>query len=112
MPKRKRKQKLKRRKNFFPTLIITVFFWLLIVLIIYFVNPAAIGVIPLFFSIVFITLLFTLSTVFTNTRRGFLTAFGLTLFLILRYLGVGNIINFLLILGLGITIDIYFSKNS
>jgi hypothetical protein len=31
--------------------------------------------------------------------------------LFLRYLGVGNIINFLLLLGLGITTDLYLSKN-
>lgn len=102
----------KKKRNFFPTLIITLLFWSLTAAIIYFVNPAAIGAIPFFFLIISITLLFTFSTIFANTRRGFLAAFGLTLFLILRYLGVGNIINFLLIAGLGITTDIYFSKNS
>jgi hypothetical protein len=36
---------------------------------------------------------------------------GLILFLFLRYLGIGNIINFLLILGLAISIEAYFYKN-
>jgi hypothetical protein len=41
-----------------------------------------------------------------------LIAFAITLFLFLRFLGVGNIINFLLITGLTITTDLYFTKNT
>ncbi|MGB6839277.1 MAG: hypothetical protein WBD86_02485 [Microgenomates group bacterium] len=107
-----RKKGVKRRKNFFPALIIVLFSWGLIVTMICFVNPSTFGAVPAFFLILFVALLFTFSTIFANTRRGILAASGLTLFLILRYLGVGNIINLLLIAGLGITADIYFSRNS
>jgi hypothetical protein len=106
-----RRKKIRRRKNFFPTLIIIVISWFTIAAIIYFVNPAMLGIIPLFFLIIFIALLFTFSTLLANSERGLIIASTATLFLLLRYLGVGNIINFLLIVGLGITTDLYLSKN-
>jgi hypothetical protein len=106
-----RRKKIRRRKNFFPTLIIIVISWFAIAAIIYFINPATLGIVPLFFLIFFITLLFTFSTLLANSERGLIIAFTVTLFLLLRYLGVGNIINFLLIVGLGITTDLYLSKN-
>jgi hypothetical protein len=106
-----RRKKIRRRKNFFPTLIIIVVSWFTIAAIIYFVNPAMLGIVPLFFLIIFIALLFTFSTLLANSERGLIIASTATLFLLLRYLGVGNIINFLLIVGLGITTDLYLSKN-
>ncbi len=106
-----RRKKIRRRKNFFPTLIIIVISWFAVAAIIYFISPATLGIVPLFFLIFFIALLFTFSTLLANSERGLIIAFTATLFLLLRYLGVGNIINFLLIVGLGITTDLYLSKN-
>jgi hypothetical protein len=105
-----RKRKIKLRKNFFPTLLVIFLFWGLSAFIVYFIDPSMFGILPVFFLTVFIAILFTASTLFANTRRGLLASFLLTFFLILRYLGVGNIINLLLILGLGISIDVYLSK--
>src|SRR3989338_6526074 len=111
MKKEFRKRKLTLRKNFFPTLIIIVVLWTLLVMVIYFVDPDAMGSIPLFFILFFLALLFTLSTLFANTRRGLIATCSITVFLILRYLGVGNIINFLLLLGLAIASEFYFSRS-
>ncbi len=111
MKKDIRKEQIRKRKNFLPTLIITIFLWLLLSGVIYFVEPDSFGAMPLFFLITFLALLFTFATVFANTRRGAITAAGLTIFLFLRYLGVGNIINLLLIAGLGITIELYLLKH-
>ncbi|RLC32794.1 hypothetical protein DRH13_01080 [Candidatus Woesebacteria bacterium] len=108
---REKRKKIRRRKNFFPTLIIIFISWFAIAAIIYFINPATLGIVPLFFLILFIAILFTFSTLLVNSERGLIIAFTITLFLFLRYLGVGNIINFLLLLGLGITTDLYLSKN-
>lgn len=108
--KETRKQKAKLRKNFLPTLILTILLWTSAASLVYFVEPNAFGTIPAFFVVVFFALLFTFSTLFANTRRGFLTALGITIFLILGLLGVGNIINFLLIAGLIIIIEVYFSR--
>ncbi len=106
----KRKEQALRRKNFFPTLILTILLWAAAGALIYFVEPDTFGAIPAFFMTIFFALLFTFSTLFANTRRGFLTALALTIFLILRYLGVGNILNFLLIAGLTIIIELYFLR--
>lgn len=106
-----RRKKIRRKRNFFPTLIVIIFSWITIAMIIYFINPAILGVVPLFFLILFIAILFTFSTLLANSERGLIIASTITLFLFLRYLGVGNIINFLLLLGLGITTDLYLSKN-
>jgi hypothetical protein len=108
--KKNRDKKIKRRKNFFPSLILTILLWLASFYIIYFVDPLDRGAVQLFFSSIFLSLLFTLSLVFFNTRRGLLFTIPVIIYLILRYFGIGNIINFLLILGLTITAEIYFSK--
>lgn len=106
-----RRKKIRRRNNFFPTLIIIIISWFTIAAIIYFINPATLGAVPLLFLIFFIALLFTFSTLLANSEKGLVVAITVTLFLLLRYLGVGNIINFLLLVGLGITTNLYLSKN-
>jgi len=111
MRKEIRKERILRRKNFFPTLIIIILLWDLIAGFVYFIEPYTFGAVPLFFTLLFFAFLFTFSTIFANSRRGFITSLGLILFLFLRYLGIGNIINFLLILGLAISIEAYFYKN-
>lgn len=105
-----RKQRERLRKNFLPTLVLIVLLWTSLGALVYFTDPNTTGVIFIFFFLAFLALLFTSSTIFANTRRGLLTSLGLTLFIILRYFGVGNIINFLLILGLIIVSEIYLSK--
>lgn len=107
----RRRKKIRRRKNFFPTLIIIIISWFLVAAIVYFINPTTPGIIPLFFSTFFIALLFTFSTLLANSEKGLVIASIVTLFLLLSYLGVGNIINFLLLVGLGITTNLYLSKN-
>lgn len=100
-------QRLKR-KNFFPTLILTAVLWLLTGLLIYFVDPGTFGAIPLFFILIFTSILFTTSLLFASSRRGLVTAISITFFLILAYLGVGNILNFALIAAIAVCIELYF----
>lgn len=108
--KEKRKEQTRRRKNFLPTLIVTLLLWSLTASLVYFVDPETVLAVPGFFVLVFLSLLFTFSTMFANSRQGFLISIGITLFLILRYFGVGNILNFLLISGLLVTAEIYFKR--
>lgn len=108
--KEKRKKETKLRKNFFLTLLITTLLWLLLVSLIYLTEPTHFGVIPLFFLLVFLSLTFTFSIIFVNTRRGIVLSLFLSFFLFLRYLGVGNILNLLLLTGIGITIELYFTN--
>jgi hypothetical protein len=106
----KRKKEIKLRKNFLPTLLAIVLLWSGVVFVVYFMDPATFGVIPLFLFLLYLSLLFTFATIFANTRRGLIISLLTILFLILRYLGVGNVLNLLLILGLGIAVEVYFSK--
>lgn len=105
-----RLESVRKRKNFFPTLIITIILLLSTVGILFFVDPVTHLAVPLLFVLIFSSTLFLFSIILGNSRRGFLIATWLTFFLILRYLGVGNILNFLIITGLMFVIEIYYSK--
>lgn len=105
----KRKEQVLKRKNFLPTLLLTILFWVLLGSLIYFVDPKTFGVVPLFIITFFTCLLFTFSLIFVSSRRGLIISLSLSLFLILAYLGVGNVLNLILILAIASCIEIYFS---
>lgn len=109
--KKLRQEKIKKRRNFFPALFVNALLWIFVALIVYFVDPIDNGAVQLFFAFVFLSFVFSFSLLFTHTRRGLIASTSVVLFLILRYFGVGNIINFFLLLGLAIAIETYFSKN-
>ncbi|MGA2910423.1 MAG: hypothetical protein ABSE04_01295 [Candidatus Microgenomates bacterium] len=109
MKKNSHKQQILKRKNFLPTLLLTIFLWGLLAGLIYFIDPASFGVVPLFFILVFFCLLFTFSLIFANSRRGMVATVATTFFLFLTYLGVGNILNLILILAIALCIELYFS---
>jgi len=111
MKKEARKKQILKRKNFFPTLVITIIFWVLTATLVYFIDPDTFFAVPGFFILVFLALLFTFSTIFSNSRRGLLTALALISFLFLRYFGIGNVLNFLLICGLFLSIEYSFIRN-
>jgi len=106
----KRQKEVKLRKNFFVTLLITLLLWLGVVGVIYFLDPYRATNIIVFFAVVFFALFFTLSIIFISSRRGVTASCALIIFILLRYFGVGNIINFLLIAGIYITLEIYLSR--
>lgn len=104
-----RKEQVLKRKNFLPTLLITVFLWFVLGGVIYFVDPDTFGAVPLFFATFFTASLFTFSLIFASSRRGLISSISLSLFLILSYLGVGNILNLILIVAIAICIEIYLA---
>jgi uncharacterized membrane protein SirB2 len=108
---KKKIERKKQSKNFLPTLFLTLLFCSGVSFMFFFVDPQNNGAVPIFFVLLFFALLFSLALLFGNTRRSLLISSSLTFFLILRYFGVGNILNFLLIFGVAITIDIYFARN-
>lgn len=110
MKKELRHKQILKRKNFFPTLLFTILLWLLLAGLIYFVGPEDFFAVPTFFFISFLALLFSFSIIFSNTRRGFIAVLGLILFLILRYFGVGNVLNLFLIIAILICFELYFSR--
>jgi len=108
--KEERKRKIRSRKNFLPTFAITILFWLISISLIYFFEPNNAGIIIAFYVSLFLSLLFTFSTILANTRRGIILSLSVIMFLILRYFGIGNILNAILILGVAITTEVYFIK--
>ena len=109
MKKNSHKQQILKRKNFLPTLLLTIVLWGFLAGLIYFVDPAAFGIVPLFFIFIFFCLLFTFSLIFANGRRGLVATIATTFFLFLMYLGVGNILNAILIIAIALCIELYFS---
>jgi hypothetical protein len=107
MKRRQHKEQVLKRKNFLPTFLVTVMLWILGFLLIYFVDPSIWGAIPFFFLLSFLIFLFTFSLIFADRRRGLITSFALTFFTFLLYLGVGNIINFLIIAAIAVCIELY-----
>ncbi len=103
-----RKEQILKRKNFLPTLIVTALFWFILGGLVYFIEPQTLGAIPLFFILLFLSILFTSSLIFANSRRGLITSISLCLFTILMYLGVGNILNLVLLVAIAITVELYF----
>ena len=84
--------------------------WGLVGGIIYFIEPEVFGAIPLIFVLIFLATLFTSSLVFGNRRRGLIVSISLITFLFLRYFGIGNALNFLLIAGLAVSAELYLAK--
>lgn len=103
------KAKILKRKNFLPTLLITILLWTSIAFVVYFLDPSTLVAIPLFFILIFLAFLFTFSLLMANSRRGLIITISLVFFLILRYLGVGNLINIILIIGLAVCTELYFA---
>jgi len=103
---------LKKRKNFLPSLIVTIFLWFFLSMLIVFMDPDSFGAKELFFINLFLALTFTFAILLANTRRGILIASIVCIFLVLRYFGVGNLINALLLFGSAIAFEFYFSRRT
>jgi len=109
-------RKRRRKKNFLPALIFIFLFWTIFIIIFFFVDPKMIKnfIFPnsyaIFFIILFPALFLTLAIVFGNSRRGFLSALGIIVFLILRISGLGNILNAFLIVSFIFTIEYHFTR--
>jgi hypothetical protein len=107
-----RRKELKQRKNFLPALAIALFLWIALISVIYLVSPNSFGAIYVFFLLLFATVFFTTSLLFGHSRRGLLVSVAITIFMVLRYLGIGNLLNALLLVGVLVTFELFFSKNS
>lgn len=79
-------------------------------LIVYFISPDTSGVIPFFFVILLLALFFSLSIIFANKRRGIISSLVIEIFLLLRYFDIGNLINLLLLAGVAVAFEFYFTK--
>lgn len=108
--KRRRKQELKERKNYLPTLGVILILWLSLAWVIFFIDPSLPWAVPVFFFILLGASSFTLSILFGNTRRGILSGIFITCYLILRVLGLDTTLNIVLLAGGLTAFEVYFSR--
>ncbi len=101
------KHQVLKRKNFAPTFVITIALWLSVILLIINTDPNQLGVVHLFFVLLFLASFLTGAILLVNTRRGLLIAMGITLFLFLRFIGTGSIISAAILIALLSLIELY-----
>ena len=102
------RKKIRNRKGYLPSFLTTLFLWFLIFFIIFFIDPATVLIIPVVLLLIFLAIFLTVSISLSNNRVGLITALGIITFAILRYWGIGNAINLLLIIGLSTAAEFYF----
>lgn len=95
---------------------LTLIFWMLVAAIIIGVDPEAIANIPfqnsyvLFFGPLYLAILFLMSLLLGNTRRGLLIATGVVGYGLLTIWGLGNWLNGVFIVGALGAFELYFAK--
>lgn len=100
-------RKIKYRRNFLPTFLLTLLGWLLLIYLVVGYRPEGQLVIFVFYSLVFISSFLTFSLLLGHTRRGFLLATLITLLLFLKQIGQAHLLNFILLTGLLLSIELY-----
>jgi len=99
------------RKNLLPAFFIILVLWSLFIFIVMLVDPFLPWALPAFFLSLFSASFLTISILLANTRRGFLYSSMIVLLFLFRYLGIGNVVSLLLLLGFFITVDFYLSRS-
>mgnify|MGYP005834640075 CR=1 FL=1 len=112
MRKLSRRKGLIKQKSLFLILAIDLAFWILLASIVLFIDPYSLGAIPIFLVTIFFATLIPATFILMNKRRGILTSSGLVFFLFLRYIGIGNILNLLLIIGVVLALEFYLSNRN
>ena len=86
----------------------SIVLWIFLACIIYFVDPNTFGIVPIFFIILFVALFNTSRILLKNKRRQLIISLAIILFVILKFFGMGNIVNLLLLVGIVLTIETWF----
>ncbi len=100
----------KRGKNFLPTFLLAILFWVTWVWFIFSYPPANNFLLFTFYCLLFLAAFLTSSLIFGNSRRGFFLACFLILFLLFRYYQIANFLNLLLVGGIFLSLEAYFSR--
>lgn len=104
------KDRIIKRKNFLPTVIVTLFLTAVWILMFFFVPPEQFFMPFLFMFVTFLTCFFASALIFANTRRGLLFSIGVVIFMTLRYFEIGNYLNVLLLSGVILSFEYYFTR--
>jgi hypothetical protein len=103
--------KKRKRRNFLPTLFFALLFWIGWSWLVYTFPPNSDWLLALFFLLLFLAVFLTGALIFANSRRGFLLATAIIVFLILRYHQLANFLNLSLFLGILLCLEIYYVKH-
>jgi len=104
-----KKRRLKR-KNFLPTLILAIILWGVWFWFIFSFPPANNFLIFIFYFLLFLATFLTTALIFANSRRGLMIALFLVLLLLFCYHHLANVLNILVLAGIFISLEAYFSK--
>ncbi|MFC1727402.1 hypothetical protein ACFL0Y_02660 [Patescibacteria group bacterium] len=103
-------ERVKRRKNFLPTLLLAIIFWVGFGWLTFSQNPSG-NLIIIFFLLLFMAVFLTLALALANSRRGFLISLWLLVFLIFRYFALANLLNLVLLSGIIVGLELYLKQN-
>jgi len=98
-----------RKKRFLGTLILTLLCWGGVFALVNLTEPNSMSLF-LFFLILLFALFLTFSIIFGNSRRGFFAAFYICFLLFLKLIKMANYLNIILLTGLFLTAEVFFSK--
>jgi hypothetical protein len=96
------------KKNILIPAVLGVLAWVGVVATIFVLKPEGIATILFFFSLLFIAIYLSVVIPFSNKRRALLVASLVVSLLLVRYFHLDSIINFVLLVGIFATIEVYF----
>jgi hypothetical protein len=109
---------VRRRKNFLPAVFFAFLSWFVVGFFIFLVDPQVIRDFPIsglylpFFVFLFLSIFLSASFIFSNSRRGLLIALGIVGFFYLRLLGLGHLLNAILLAAFIIVLELAVSKRN
>jgi hypothetical protein len=109
--KLKNTKKIKRRKNFLPTLLLAILSWGTLACLIYFTAPKNNLLILGFYFLLLVAIFLTFALLFANSRRGLLVAVAGVGFLVFRYFDLANYLNLILFGGVLICLELFFRES-
>lgn len=101
---------MKHRRNFLPTFLLTIIIWLTWISVLFFFAPQTKLLILAFYFLFWLANFLTFSLILGNSRWGFLISFGIIAYLFLRQIKQDHILNFVLLGGIVLSIELYFRK--
>lgn len=93
-------------KNYFIAFFLALLFWTGTIATTLWSIPSAITIV-IFFAILSLALAITFSILFGNTRRGLLITAVIIIFLLLRLIKLGNLLNLTLLIGSALSFELY-----
>ena len=109
---------IRSRKNFLPTVLFSLVAWFTVFFMIFFVDPQIVRDVPIsgsyipFFLLLFFSLFLTGSLLLSHTRRGFLFALGIVVYLYLRLFGLGHLLNTVLLFAFLLVFELAVARSS